>query len=62
VIKLTPAERVIVENQKTILHGLRALCWTNKMDNVARDMQDAMSRSHDILNDDARHERMFGAL
>jgi hypothetical protein len=47
-------ERLIIESQKTILHGLRALLWKADSNAVAGDVQDQMGRCHDYLNATAR--------
>lgn len=46
---MTATERLILENQKLILHGLRALLWDKGIGGPAQEMQDAMERTHDYL-------------
>lgn len=48
---MTPAERLILENQKTILRALRSLlCHSNS---VVHHVEDAMTRTREWLHADA---------
>jgi hypothetical protein len=46
---MTEFERLVLENQKLILHGLRALLWKQGINGPASEVQDGMSRTHDFL-------------
>lgn len=54
---MTNVERLILENQKIILHGLRALCWNHGLNSVAEAVQDAQFHTHDALRDAPRAKR-----
>ena len=47
---LNNKDRLILENQKLILHGLRALLWGVKINGPAMEMQNGMDRTHDFLD------------
>lgn len=51
--KLTPVERVLLENQKTMFHVLRVMAWALKQDAAAMAAQGRMCELHDILNQDS---------
>jgi hypothetical protein len=51
---MTDVERLILENQKMLLHGMRLLMHKFVNEQQFRTMQDAMFRTHDALDADAR--------
>jgi hypothetical protein len=50
--ELNDKDRLILTNQKLILHGLRALLWrAGGMDVPALEMQSAMTDTQDFIDD-----------
>ena len=51
---ITATERLILENQMLILHGLRALLWkATGCDGCANEVQSATEQTQDFLNSEA---------
>lgn len=46
---MTSNERLLLENQKLIMHGLRTLLWAHKINGPASEVQDGMDHTHDAL-------------
>lgn len=53
-MKLTKAERLILENQMIALQALSALCWKRGQTLAAGECQDQLNHTQETLSADAR--------